>query len=190
VIPEAPFLFSVAALSVTLAGFAGLVAAFRRGGEWTSMTVFRLREIAEFGLGNALVALLAIPLATTLGDLAAALRICGAIGVVFVIAGGLLLIRRRRRLALPPELSWYVLGGATDVGRASRRRSRVLSCCSSGSSSSCFRGRWSRSRSCSLPFDMTEGRFVRVSLDRAVAYRRADGNVSDKEKSGLTNPRL
>jgi hypothetical protein len=30
----------------------------------------------------------------------------------------------------------------------------------------------------------------RVSLDRAVAYRRADGNVSDKEKHGLTNLRL
>jgi hypothetical protein len=30
----------------------------------------------------------------------------------------------------------------------------------------------------------------RVSLDRAVGYRRADGNVSDKEKDLLTNLRL
>ena len=30
----------------------------------------------------------------------------------------------------------------------------------------------------------------RVSLDRAVAYRRADGNVSDKEKDRLTRIRL
>jgi hypothetical protein len=30
----------------------------------------------------------------------------------------------------------------------------------------------------------------RVSLDRAIAYRRADGNVSDKEKDRLTNLRL
>jgi hypothetical protein len=30
----------------------------------------------------------------------------------------------------------------------------------------------------------------RVSLDRAVAYRRADGNVRDKEKQRLTNLRL
>lgn len=115
-IPEAPFLFSVAALSVTLAGFAGLVAAFSRGGAWTAMTVFRLREIAEFGLGNALVALLIIPLATTLGDLAAALRVCAAIGIVFVVVGGLVLMRRRRTQELPPALGWYVLGGATDVG--------------------------------------------------------------------------
>ena len=32
------------------------------------MTVFRLREIAELGLGNAPIGLLAIPLATTLGE--------------------------------------------------------------------------------------------------------------------------
>jgi hypothetical protein len=57
VIPEAPYLFSVAALSVTLAGFAGLVAAFRRGSELTPIDIYRLRQIAEFGLGDALIAL-------------------------------------------------------------------------------------------------------------------------------------
>jgi aminoglycoside phosphotransferase (APT) family kinase protein len=30
----------------------------------------------------------------------------------------------------------------------------------------------------------------RLSLDRAIAYRRNDGNVSDKEKDRLTNLRL
>jgi hypothetical protein len=30
----------------------------------------------------------------------------------------------------------------------------------------------------------------RVGLDRAVDYRRADGNVSDKERRGLTKLRL
>jgi hypothetical protein len=30
----------------------------------------------------------------------------------------------------------------------------------------------------------------RGGLDRAIAYRRADGNVSDKEKRRLTNLRL
>ena len=115
-IPEAPFLFSVAALSVTLAGFAGLVAAFRRGGEWTPTTVFRLREIAEFGLGNALLALLFVPLATTLGDLSAALRICGAVGVALVLGEGLVLIRRSNALRLPRERWWYALAAAIDVG--------------------------------------------------------------------------
>jgi len=32
--------------------------------------------------------------------------------------------------------------------------------------------------------------WLRDRFDRAVAYRRADGNVSDKEKKGLTSLRL
>ena len=97
-IPEAPYLFSVAALSVTLAGFAGLVAAFRRGSELMPIDIYRLRQIAEFGLGNALIALSTIPLLTTTGDLTLTLRICGAIGVLFIFGGVALLLRRQRRL--------------------------------------------------------------------------------------------
>lgn len=114
-IPEAPFIFSIAALSVTLAGFAGLVAAFRRGADWTALTVFRLREIAEFGLGNALVALILIPLSTTTGDPAGALRICGVLGVLFVLGGTLLLMSRQRRLGVPGDRGWYLLAGVVDV---------------------------------------------------------------------------
>ena len=106
----------MAALSVTLAGFAGLVAAFRPGGEWTAITVFRLREIAEFGFGNALLALVLIPLSTTGGDLTTALRICGGLGLVFVVGGAVLLMRRQRHLGVPPERSWYVLASIIDIG--------------------------------------------------------------------------
>ena len=114
-IPEAPFLFSVAALSVTLAGFAGLVAAFRPGGEWTGITVFRLREIAEFGLGNALLALVLIPLSTTTADVPTALRICGALGILFLLAGVVLLVGRQRRLGVPGERGWYALASVIDL---------------------------------------------------------------------------
>jgi hypothetical protein len=69
VIPEASFFFSVAAISVTLAGFSGLVAAFRRGDQLRTVEVFHLRGIAETGLANALIALMTIPVATIAGDL-------------------------------------------------------------------------------------------------------------------------
>ena len=114
-IPEAPFVFAIAALSVTLAGFAGLVAAFRRGAEWKPIDVFRLREIAEFGLGNALLALLLIPLSTTTGDVATALRTCGVLGVLFVLGGAVLLMRRQRRLGVPGERGWYLLASVIDL---------------------------------------------------------------------------
>ena len=115
-IPEAPFFFSIAALSVTLAGFAGLVAAFRRGAEWRAMDVFRLREIAEFGLGNALIALLAVPLGATLGDFAAAFRVCAIVAGVFVVGGGVVVIRRGARLNVRGDRTWYAFAGIVDVG--------------------------------------------------------------------------
>ena len=115
-IAEAPFLFSIAALSVSLAGFAGLVSAFRRGAEWTAMDVFRLREIAEFGLGNALVALLIIPLSASLGDVGGAIRWAAALGVAFVIVGAFALSMRRGRLRVAPALAWYVLAALIDLG--------------------------------------------------------------------------
>lgn len=92
------------------------MAAFRRGGEWAPTDVFRLREIAEFGLGNAVLALSVLPLSTTLGDLGGALRICGVLGIAFVIGGGAVLIRRRRDLGVPGDCGWYRLAGAVDVG--------------------------------------------------------------------------
>jgi hypothetical protein len=116
VIPEAPFVFSIAALSVTLAGFAGLVAAFRRGGDWTAITVFRLREIAEFGLGNALLALVVIPLSTTTGDLPTAVRTCAVLGLLFILGGAVLLVRRQRRLGVPGQRGWYVPAAVIDLG--------------------------------------------------------------------------
>jgi hypothetical protein len=69
VIPESPFVFSIAALSVTLPGFAGLIAAFRRGSEWGTMDLFRVREIIEFGFVNAFLALLTVPLVASLHEL-------------------------------------------------------------------------------------------------------------------------
>lgn len=102
-IAEAPYIFSVAALSVTLAGFAGLVAAFRRGSELMAVDIYRLRQIAEFGLGNALIALSTIPLSTTTGDITVTFRVLGAVGVLFVLGGVALLLRRQRRLGGGPS---------------------------------------------------------------------------------------
>jgi hypothetical protein len=109
VIPEAPYLFSVAALSVTLAGFTGLVAAFRRGSELMPIDIFRLREIAEFGLGDALIALSTIPLLTTTGNVMLAVRICGAVGVLFVLGGVALLLRRQKGLGVRSQRGWDTL---------------------------------------------------------------------------------
>lgn len=97
---EAPYLFVIATLSLTLAGFAGLVAALHRGSAPTELDVFRLREIVEYGFTNALLALAAIPLTSGLGE-AAGVRAISVLTIAALAADGILLLRRTRAI---PEL--------------------------------------------------------------------------------------
>ena len=107
-IPEAPFAFSIAAISASLAALAGLVAGLRRGQGLNALDLFRLREIVEFAFFNALLALAIIPMATLAG-LDLAIRLTGAVTFVYLIGYGLFLERRRRLAGIAPYRSWMVL---------------------------------------------------------------------------------
>jgi len=100
VIPPTPFLLSVAGLGVSLAGFSGLVAAFRRGATWEAIDSYRLRQIPEMGLAASILALLTIPLGDTVHDASAAIRIGAGAGLVFSIVHMLTLALRVRRLEI------------------------------------------------------------------------------------------
>jgi len=100
VIPEASFFFSVAAISVTLAGFSGLVAAFRRGDQLRTVEVFHLRGIAETGLANALIALMTIPVATIAGDLRKAIPVLGVVVFAYVLVQIAVFALRGRRMSV------------------------------------------------------------------------------------------
>ena len=93
VVPPTPFLVSIASLGVTLAGFSGLVSAFRRGIAWKPIDAYRLRQIPEMGLATAVVALATLPLADTAGA-GIALRIASGGALVFTIGHGVILIWR------------------------------------------------------------------------------------------------
>jgi hypothetical protein len=126
VIPEAPFVFSIAGLSASFAALAGLVAGLRRGQGLSSTELYRLREIVEGAFVNVLLALAIIPMATMAG-LEAAIRVTGAVTFVYVIGHGLLLERRRRQTGIatdrsrlivilaigPPALSMAAVAAAT-----------------------------------------------------------------------------
>jgi hypothetical protein len=98
VISDIAFLYSTAGVSMSLASLAGLVIAFRRTGAWGTHDVFRLREIVEWGFANVLLALLAIPAAATLGSEASALRLMGAVALVYITVNVLVLVRRARAM--------------------------------------------------------------------------------------------
>ncbi len=105
---EAPFIFSIAAISASLAALAGLVAGLRRGQGLSALDLFRLREIVEFAFFNVLLALSVIPTATLVG-LDWTIRLTGAITFAYLIGYGLFLERRRRLASIATYRSWTVL---------------------------------------------------------------------------------
>jgi hypothetical protein len=119
-ISEAPFFFSVTAVNVTLAGFSGLVAAFRRGEQLRSAEVFHLRGIAETGLANALIAWMTIPVATIRGDLRTAIRILSLVVLAYVGVQIAVFARRQRRMSVPVPVPQAVGAIGIDVAVIAR----------------------------------------------------------------------
>jgi hypothetical protein len=96
-IPQAAVLLAVAGMSVQIAGFSGLLAAFRRGGRWKPIDLYRLRQIPELGLATALIAVVYFPAADILGNAGNAVRLASGFALVFTAWHiGVLLFRGRR----------------------------------------------------------------------------------------------
>lgn len=99
-LPPLAFLFSIAGLSVTLAGFSGLVAAFRRGATWQPLDSYRLRQIPEMGLTTAAVAVVTVPLMDTTRNPTTAIQIISGVALLFTFWHIVVLLLRARRLGL------------------------------------------------------------------------------------------
>jgi hypothetical protein len=106
VIPEAPFLFSIAALSASLAGLAGLVVGLRRGSDLRVIDHFRLRQIVEFAFANVILAVGIVPLVSISGSVEATVRIASGVALTYAIGSGLYLIRRARLEGLSWTIGW------------------------------------------------------------------------------------
>jgi hypothetical protein len=104
------FLFSAVAVSMSLASLAGLVIAFRRTGAWAAYDLFRLRQIVEWGFANVLLALIAFPLAAVSASETAALRVVGAVTLLYVTANLLALMRRRRAAPIAVPITPLIVG--------------------------------------------------------------------------------
>lgn len=114
-ISEAAFFTAVATVSMTLAGFSGLLVAFRRGDQLRSVDLFHLRGIAETGLATALLALTTIAIATLAGDLRSATRTLAVIVLAFLGFQIAVFAWRQRRLSVRSERLQAVGSVAIDI---------------------------------------------------------------------------
>ena len=113
-VPDLPFLLSIAALSGSLAGLAGLVGGLRRGEGLQPIDRFRLREIVEFAFANTLLALSVLPLTSILGSLEASIRVVSAAAVVYLLSIALILFRRLRTAGIRMT-AWIAVAGVLDT---------------------------------------------------------------------------
>ena len=99
-IPEAGFIFSIAGLSASFAGLAGLVMALRRGSEVRPIDSFRLRQMVEFSFANIILSISVLPLADLLGSGQEAARWDALVVAVYTLAINVLFARRVRKAGL------------------------------------------------------------------------------------------
>lgn len=114
--PQSSFLFSIAGLSVTLVGFSGLISALSRDAQHTQLLAYRLRQIPEMALAGALITLISLPLADSIGSPAIAIRIGSALAFGFTAAHIAVLIARTRAQGIRIGGSTWVFGGLVDLG--------------------------------------------------------------------------
>jgi hypothetical protein len=112
--PEAPLLFSIAGLSASLAGLAGLVAGLRRGPRLAPMELYRLREIVEFSFANVILALSTVVLPNAVGG-RAAIAIVAAAGLLYLLVDAAILFRRLARAGIPVTRPWVVAASVIDA---------------------------------------------------------------------------
>lgn len=87
------FLTAIAGVAVSLAGFAGLIAAFRLRADWDPVNLWRVKTIVRDALVTAFLALALIPTFSITADVPTTVRIGSGLLVLFVLAD---LVRERR----------------------------------------------------------------------------------------------
>jgi hypothetical protein len=107
-VPATAFLFSVVGVGVSLAGFSGLVIAFRRGAPLKPVDAYRMRLLPEMALAVAFLGLATIPIADAIGNVNVALQTACGFGLLFTFAHILRLLMRVRSEGISQPASFMV----------------------------------------------------------------------------------
>ncbi len=116
-IPDAPFILSLAGLNASLAGLGGLLIGLRRASGLDSLEALRLRQVVEFAFANLLLAIAVQPLAQLLGGPADAIRASSAVTLAYVVVALVVLDRRVGRVGIAWGRAWAATAlGLTVLG--------------------------------------------------------------------------
>lgn len=104
------FFTTIAGLGVSIAGFAGLIAALRSRDNWTDIDTWRFRAIIGYGFQAALLALIPIPVFTFTGDEGLTVRIAsGCLAAAALLE--MVSLKRAPSMMWPEGKTWdYVFG--------------------------------------------------------------------------------
>jgi len=111
-IPEAPYVLSMAALNASFAGLAGLLVALRRGSDQRAMDTLRLRQVIEFAFANLLLAVAFQPSVLVLGSLGLGVQVCSALTLAYIVAALPILHVRVARAGI----RWGIWWAAAAIG--------------------------------------------------------------------------
>jgi ABC-type xylose transport system permease subunit len=111
----AGFLFSIAGLSASFAGLAGLVMAFRHGDDVRPIDTYRLRQMVEFSFANIVLVAAVVPTASLLGSGPDAARLSSALIAVYVVAADVVSARRTRQAGLRWRGWWAISSLFIDI---------------------------------------------------------------------------
>lgn len=101
-VPSDAVLIGIAQLAVTIAGFAGVVAVFRQGPDWTAIQSLRLRVLVQSSLGVMFMGLVPSVFRSAFGDEVLAIRWSSGLAAVWIALTLIeLQLQVRRTRALP-----------------------------------------------------------------------------------------
>ncbi len=109
------FYLSVAGLALSVAGFAGLVTAFRHGEGWTRTTLWRLRNIVRLSIVLVLIALLPFPVFALTADESTAVRTTAAVLIAAALYDLVGVLRERPQWSETRWVRTFLLIGTAEL---------------------------------------------------------------------------
>ena len=109
------FYLSIAGLALSVAGFAGLVTAFRHGDGWTRTSLWRVRNIVRLSISLVLIALLPFPVFALMNDEATAIRVTALALIAILLYDMVSAIRERGQWSDTRWVTVFLVMGSIEL---------------------------------------------------------------------------